>query len=424
MKLRHRPTTVCVLLPSALLLSALLAAPALGAGLTYRLTVKAGKHDRLNTPVCVLLQEAQQQANLDPKMLAEARSVRLTDAAGNELPAQLTPPGLLHASLDRPGVVARELHFILPSLKKGESLELTAVLSSDPPPPPRFTWKNEPGQYAELICGTRPVVRYMCKTLDPDNLEETYKVYHHLYDPAGKRLVTKGPGGKYPHHRGLFFGYCNVTHGDGQKANTWSGHNTPQTHGGILAEEAGPVMARHLAAVEWRANQKDVYLNEKRELTVYNVPGGTLIGFASRLATAGGKVTLDGNAPHAGFHFRADQEVAAETEKLTYYLRPDGKGELGQARASAQDVPWDAISFVLGEDRYTVLYLDKPDNPKPVEYNERTYGRFGSFFKYELDEGKDLEVDYRIWLQDGEMTVEEAAALSIDFVEPVEVRVE
>jgi hypothetical protein len=307
-------------------------------------------------------------------------------------------------------------------LKQGETLELTAVLSSDPPPPAQFVWKSEPGEYAELSDLSRPVVRYMCKTLDQANLEETYKVYHHLYDPAGTRLVTKGSGGKYPHHRGLFFGYCDVTYGGGRKANTWSGRNTPQTHGGILAEEAGPVLGRHLVAVQWRGNQGEVYLNEKRELTVYHVPGGTLIEFASRLATAGGKITLDGNAPHAGFHFRADQEVAAETEKLTYYLRPDGKGVLGQARGSAQDLPWDAISFVLGEKRYTVLYLDTPGNPKPVEYNERTYGRFGSFFKYELDEGKELAVSYRIWLQDGEMSVEEAAALSADFTEPVEVR--
>jgi len=114
--------------------------------------------------------------------------------------------------------------------------------------------------------------------------------------------------------------------------------------------------------------------------------------------------------------------VASKTEKMTYYLRPDGKGELGQAKASAMNLPWDALSFVLGEKRYTVVYLDKPGNPKPAEYNERTYGRFGSFFRYELDQGKDLVVSYRIWLQGGEMTVDQAAALCADFVEPMELK--
>ena len=183
------------------------------------------------------------------------------------------------------------------------------------------------------------------------------------------------------------------------------------------------MLGRHLVAVDWCGGRKKAFIKEKRELTVYHVPGGTLVEFASRLSTAGGKVKLDGNAPHAGFQFRAAQEVAEKTEKLTYYLRPDGQGEPGQARATAMDLPWDAISFVLGENRYTVVYLDKPTNPKPAEYNERTYGRFGSFFRYELDEGKDLVANYRIWLQDGEMTLDEAAALSADFVDPVEVTV-
>ena len=394
-------TSLCVVLLSCLTTFAL------AAGRSYELTLRAGNHDRTDTPIAVLIAAPDGM-----------KSVALTADDGTRLPAQLTPPGLLNESAKG----KRELHFILPSLKKGQSLKLSAELSSDPSPP-GFSWKDTSGQYAELSLGQRPVLRYMCIKLTDQTREDAFKVYHHLYNPAGTGLVTKGPGGQYTHHRGIFFGYCNVSYGDGRKANTWSGRNTPQTHGGVLAEEAGPVLGRHCVAVDWRGSDNEVYLKEQRELTVYAAPGGTMIDFASRLATTGGKISLDGNAPHAGFHFRAPQEVAEKTGKLTYYLRPDGKGQLGQARAKAMDLPWDAISFVLGEDRYTVLYLDKPSNPKPVEYNERTYGRFGSFFRYELDEGKDLLISYRLWLQDGEMTVDEAAALSADFVEPVEVSI-
>lgn len=392
--------------PLLLVFAFCLSAPA--AGKSIELTVNAGKHDREQTPVTVLVDAP-----------AEAQAATITLPDGKTIPGQLTGPGLLEDSA--PG--KRELHFILPGLKKGQSLKLTAALSTAPPAV-GFAWKQAPGEFAQLDYRGRPVLRYICKTLTDANREEAYKVYHHLYDPSGKRLVTKGPGGKYPHHRGLFFGYCNVTYGDRRKADTWSGRNTPQVHGGFAAEEAGPVLGRHRADVRWCGSKDDVYLNEKRELTVYHVPGGTLVDFASRLCTAAGKIKLDGNAPHAGFHFRADQEVAAGTEKLTYYLRPDGKGQMGQARAKAMDLPWDAISFVLSQQRYTLLYLDKPTNPKPTEYNERTYGRFGSFFPYEIDPHKDLEVDYRVWLQDGEMTIQRAAALSNDFVEPVEVTVQ
>ncbi len=373
-----------------------------------KLTINAGERDRQNTPVCLPVDAP-----------AGAKSVCLKDDDGKLIAGQLTALGLQNDGKEGKS----ELHFVVPALKQGESLTLTAQFSNEPAKG-GFSWKQVADEYAELSLADKPIVHYICKTLTDENREDAYKVYHHVCDPAGTRFITKGSGGKYPHHRGIFFGYNRITYGDGQKANTWSGQTTPQTHAGFLAEEAGPVLGRHLASVDWRGSKNDVYLKEKRELAVYNVPGGTLIEFNSRLSTAGGPVRLDGNAAHAGVQFRADQEVAEGTERETYYLRPDGKGELGQARGSAFDLPWDAISFVLDERRYTVLYLDHPENHKPTEYNERTYGRFGSFFPYDLDEGKDLTVKYRVWVQDGEMTVEQAAALCNDFVDPPKVTIE
>ncbi len=413
----------------------LLAGSSVSAGITYDLTVRAGKHDRAGVPVCVLLTEQEQQANLDPKLLAEARSVTLTDADGNELPAQLAAPGLRNASFDRPGLVARELHFVVPKLEKGQSLKLTAVLSDKPPALQGFVWKHLEDDCAELSYDGRPVLRYMGKPLDnscPQAREETYKVFHHLYDPAGTRFVTKGPGGKYPHHRGLFYGFNRVSYGDVPRVDLWGCRDAHQSHEGFLSEEAGPVMGRHAVKVDWHGPGEAVFAAEKREMTVYAVPGGQLVEFASLLSSTVGKVKLDGDPQHAGFQFRAAQEVADGDQTLTYYLRPDGKGQPGETRNwSAKDprpdcvnLPWNAMSFEIGGKRYTAVYLDKPSNPKEARYSERTYGRFGAYFEYELDEGKDLEINYRVWLQDGEMTVDEAAALSADFVQPVQVTVD
>jgi len=418
------------------LLLCLLILPAAGAGMTYRLTLRAGKHDRANTPVRVLIQEAEQQANLNPKLLAEARSVVLTDGEGNQLPAQLARPGLLNAGFARPGIVARELHFVVPSLKKGESLELVAVLSSDPPEPKGFSWTHKPPDFAELSYEGRPVLRYMSTPLDdatPQTREATYKVYHHLYDPAGTRFVTKGPGGLYSHHRGLFYGFNRISYGDNRRVDIWHcGGGAHQSHEGFLAEEAGPVMGRHTVKVDWHGPGERVFATEEREMTVYHVPGGQLVEFASRLSSTVGKVRLDGDPQHAGFQFRAAQEVADGDQKLTYYLRPDGKGEPGNTRnwggqnpdPKTVNLPWNAMSFVIDGKRYTAVYLDKPANPKEARYSERTYGRFGSYFEYELEEDKELTLNYRVWLQDGELTVDEAAALSTDFVEPVQVAVD
>jgi hypothetical protein len=73
---------------------------------------------------------------------------------------------------------------------------------------------------------------------------------------------------------------------------------------------------------------------------------------------------------------------------------------------------------VLGDKRYTAVYLDHPKNPKPARYSERDYGRFGSYFAADVEPDKPLIVNYRLWLQEGEMTVEQANALSRQFVEP------
>ncbi len=87
------------------------------------------------------------------------------------------------------------------------------------------------------------------------------------------------------------------------------------------------------------------------------------------------------------------------------------------------NLPWNAMSFDLGGKRYTVAYLDKPTNPKEARFSEREYGRIGSYFEYDLTEKKPLLVNYRLWLQEGQMKPEEVAEKSAAFVTPPEVTV-
>jgi hypothetical protein len=173
---------------------------------------------------------------------------------------------------------------------------------------------------------------------------------------------------------------------------------------------------------------KKTFAKELRELTVYNVRGGTLIELVSRLTPTGREVKLDGDPQHAGFHFRASNEVAEKTKGQTVFIRPDGVGEKGKETNWPKDkkhvnLAWLAMSFVAGEKRYTAAYLDHPDNPKEARYSERTYGRFGSYFVTTVTKEKPLVVRYRVWLQEGQMTVDQVKAKSAAFVAPVEVRV-
>jgi hypothetical protein len=77
------------------------------------------------------------------------------------------------------------------------------------------------------------------------------------------------------------------------------------------------------------------------------------------------------------------------------------------------------MSFVVGGQRYTAAMLDLPTNPKEARFSERNYGRFGSYFVYDLDKDHPLEIRYRVWLQKGQMTPDQIATLAADFVEPL-----
>jgi hypothetical protein len=249
-----------------------------------------------------------------------------------------------------------------------------------------------------------------------------------VFDPEGDMLITKGPGGQFTHHRGLFFGFNRVSY-NGKAADVWHCRNgESQQHVTFLSEEAGPVLGRHRVKIEWRGRNDDVFAIEERELTAYNTPGGTLIEFASLVVPTVGDVKLDGDPQHAGFHLRASNEVSAKTAKQTYYLRPDGKGKPGETRnwpgqKQHVDLPWNAMSFVVGGQRFTALYLDKPTNPKEARFSERDYGRFGSYFEYTLTKDNPLAVNYRVWVQRGELNGEEAETRDHNFDEPMKVTV-
>ena len=114
----------------------------------------------------------------------------------------------------------------------------------------------------------------------------------------------------------------------------------------------------------------------------------------------------------------------AGTERKEQRERAQGReGETRNWDSKTRDpktvnLPWHALSFVVGGQRYTCCYIDRPQNPKEARYSERDYGRFGSYFEYTLDQGKPLDLNYRIWLQEGEMAAEDVQRLANDFVEP------
>jgi hypothetical protein len=369
------------------------------------------------------------------------------------------------ASNDSQG--ARELHFILPDLKAGQSKQFTLTIPGHAPisdedgkPGNQFHWRDTPGEYDDLVFNNRPVLRYMYHALDESSKESrfaTFKVFHHVFDPVtGNVLLTHTPDplGYYPHHRGVFYGFYRATYDGNKTCDIWHCPAAFQEHSAFLASEAGPVLGRQLLEINWFAEPKlekgakgdepnALFAKEKRQLTAYNIPGGTLIDFASRLTPLLPPLHLDGDPQHSGFHFRAADDVHSKYVKQTYFLRPDGKGPLTEhadmgpqgdetrnwdkdpAKRSPNTVnlPWDAMSFVLGDKRYTVAYLDNSRNPKESRGSERAYGRIGSYFVTDVTAEKPLDVNYRLWIQAGEMTIPQCVTLDADFDDPPTVTV-
>lgn len=289
-----------------------------------------------------------------------------------------------------------------------------------------FSWHDTEGKYLDLHFKGKPVIRYQYEAIDestPERRHDTYKPFHHVYDWEGKEFITKGPGGKFPHHRGIYYGFsrCSYTDAEGKehsKIDTWHCKKAHQIHRRILEKSNDGSMTAEIA---WIDNEGKEFATEQRTLKFsYNDKNDLVVDFHSVLTPKSPQMKVDGDPQHAGFQFRASNEVASSTSKQTYYIRPKtGKDEPGKTinwsgkndTEATRDLPWKGMSFVAGGKRYTVAYIDSPKNPKPARYSERDYGRFGSYFAKEITPAEPLKVQYKLVIRSGEMTADEIAAI-------------
>jgi hypothetical protein len=287
---------------------------------------------------------------------------------------------------------------------------------------PKFTWTDDPDHgTCELTLGDQPVLLYMY-AYDPsteETLHNTYKVYHHVFAPGTGTRLTKGPGGQYTHHRGLYVAW-NKTGYEGTSADFW--HCTKGAHQRHVKFHDKTVTAEHAAMtseIHWNDADGKPVIVELRTLEVRRLPWpsadqpGWQINWRSQLESRRGTITLDGDRQHAGFQFRADQPVADAASAR--YIRPAGFPDQPAAfevdDRTAPDghinLNWLAMSYPLANDKgvvekYTVQYCEDPALPKPSRYSERPYGRFGAFFKTTLEADKPLTLRYQLNITRGD----------------------
>jgi hypothetical protein len=346
----------------------------------------------------------------------------LADVPPEHIAASLQPPGV--TALAIPGQIVRvgektELWWIAPELKQGRPGKWLATLSVDAAGTTRrFTWHDTPDRHLDLRWNGRPVLRYMY-AYDPstdETLHETYKVYYHVFDATGENLLTKGSGGLYTHHRGIFVGWNRLTLA-GKEYDFWHMKGVTQRHQKVLYQTAGPVLGRLVTLINWVGPDDQPIIIERREVTVFHEPRlplrdvvtagyyqeglATLLECRTELRAVAGDIFLNGDPEHAGFQYRPHNDVADgdASGKARYLFHKDGIDA-----HQDQNLPWVAESYGLNGRRYSVQHMNHPDNPKPSKYSAyRDYGRFGAFFTKNLKAGQVLPLRYRIRIAGGAM---------------------
>ena len=297
-----------------------------------------------------------------------------------------------------------------------------------------FKWQDEEGVHRDLLFGDRPVARFMYEALNTtsdEDFERTYKPYHHIYDWEGKDFITKGPGGQFTHHRGIYHGFNGITYtredGSTGRADTWhANRGAYQQHIEFTGQTADADRASLGSTISWHGENGEKFATEERTLIFsYNAQGDLVVDFEATLSTDLPKVKLDGDAQHAGVQFRAHNDVNSN-RRQTYYIRPDGTGKPGEERNPANnpnkeknpgtyDLDYHVLSYVLGDDRYSVAYFVHDENPRPSWHSERSYGRFGSYFITEFSKDEPLTVNFRFVIRKGEFTQEELVEMAAEY---------
>jgi hypothetical protein len=281
--------------------------------------------------------------------------------------------------------------------------------------PGGFQWVDRPDEgMSDLQYDGKPVLRYMYAfdRSTPKRAVETFKVYHHVFGPGTSDLITNGPSGLYPHHRGLFVGWRQTRY-DGGEIDSWHCiKGAHQRHLRFLDKSGDAHVGAMSAEIVWNDGKDHAVIDEIRRVSVTNLgrpsgPPAWQIDWTSQLESRRGKIELSGDRQHAGFQFRAAQSVA-ETNSATF-IRPKGFPE--QPTAYEVDdrkdpnkyvnLGWLAMSYKINGKPYTVTYFEDPSLPKPSKFSERPYGRFGAYFQTTLIPEHPLALRYRLIVTTG-----------------------
>ncbi len=261
-------------------------------------------------------------------------------------------------------------------------------------PAPSYGFELVPEKELKVLEGARTLAAFQIAldTSTGETRHNTYKPFLHVMDPNGLGPITKGPGGRFTHHRGIFLGFNRIGF-KGKRYDLWHMKVGVQRHVGFTEQSSNPDEARFTSHISWETNDGIRILDEERTMIFHRPPASAyaLIEMHSVLHASQGDLVMNGDPEHAGAQFRPANEII--DERTQYFFHEDGinpKKDL--------DLPWAGETFVLPSGMYSVVILNHPENPEGTRFSAyRDYGRFGAFPNFEIAEGESRTLRYQ-WL--------------------------
>lgn len=429
----HQPTSIATMHVRAVRTFAVLglAAASRSQSPALDVVVRAGAVDREASPAAgtfawpEALLPALRACDTDLPVAWQARLVE----ADTERAVPCEVLGLLPA---QDAVAEGTLRFVVGELAAGSERTYRLVLAGEPALPAAATFATESLDEArELRHGGLPLLRHE-SPFDRSDFDRTSKPIWHLYVPGTDTLLTKGLGGEYPHHRGLFLGWNKTVVGD-TELDLWHCRSAGQRHAGynVRRETQSAVRGEMVTATHWLTPVDAPVVRDHRSLTFWlrpqtasgdAAPASTMLDVSVELASEA-VVALRGDPHHAGFQIRVADEVAQR--KDARYIRPpeakEGKDD------TWTDCRWVVGLFTIGGHDVAVQHMSHPDNPGPLVYSTRDYGRFGAFCTPDIRPDEPVRLRYRLLVlrlsEGADLAMERFARAFADYAQPMAVEI-
>ncbi len=391
------------------------------AGALARIIVDAGKYDRMDTPVSVLLDAI-------PDVLTHA-PIGLLEIKGSE---RIPTPSQIESG------ESAKLWWILSGKTPAEGLRVYELVTGAPAKT-SVVEAIKDNKVLLIRKGEQKLLQYNHAIVPPpqeqSELFSRSGFIHPLWSPSGDILTNIHPP-DHIHHLGIWMPWTH-TKFQGKDVDFW---NLKEGQGTVrfikfLSTTSGPVYGGFQAEHDHVALKTDqgekVVLKEVWDVRVFNVAGPEkgyrLVDFKSTQRCVADSPLYQIEYRYGGFGFRAAAEWKGEDAA---YLTSEGKTRKDGHGTRAR---WCDTSGAINGKWAGVTHMSHPDNfrhPEPMriwpEFENQVFFNWApsQLGDWVMEPGKDYIFRYRLYVHEGKVNVADSERVWQDFAEPPEVKVE